>query len=430
LNSEGIKKALIISVSDYQDETLENLKSCKNDGDEMFKVLTDLGYEIPSERKLVGKVNSQDMKEAIIQFYRDGSVKPQDTLLFYFSGHGLLDGYGGRFFANTQTGTSIPEEYGLPFNFLTEQMQKTDSDKTVAILDCCFSGGAALDVVNKFSGSKGEEESEKLGREALEKQFAKSQGTCVLASSLSNHLSYMLPDKPFSAFTYFVLEGLKGHKDAVDSEGCVTPTLLSQFIFSKLSQIKGITQKPIRNISVAGKIILAQHPKPKIKTESSLNLGKEKTPIKDNSVIKSYILKKRKPLSITIITALLGIVIISGLIYQSGSLEIYVCSVFNSKHNILFEEDLLTMSCELKNKQYKSQPVFVRVAIMDENEPTRYSDKEDYIVDPRDEMTVDGSWNAAKVGKSQVRIEVYEDKEMNNFLGSGKIITLDINPKE
>jgi len=133
LNSEGIKKALIISVSDYQDETLENLESCKNDGEEMFKVLTNLGYEIPSERKLVGKVNYQDMKEAIIQFFRHGSVKPQDTLLFYFSGHGLLDGYGGRFFANTQTGTSIPEEYGLPFNFLTEQMQKTNSDKTVAI---------------------------------------------------------------------------------------------------------------------------------------------------------------------------------------------------------------------------------------------------------------------------------------------------------
>jgi len=315
-SSDGMKKALIISVSDYQDETLENLKSCKNDGDEMFKVLTQLGYEIPSERKLVGKVNSRDMKQAIIKFYRDDSIKPQDTLLFYFSGHGLLDGYGGRFFANTQTGTSIPEEYGIPFRFLTEQVRKTNSDKTVAILDCCFSGGAAMDVVNKFSGSKGEEESEKLGREALENHFAQSQGTCVLASSLSNRLSYMLPDKPFSAFTYFVLEGLKGHQDAIDNEGCVTPTLLSQFIFSKLQQIKGINQKPIRNISVAGKIILAQHPKPQAKKiDALLEVDKEKLLKANVSDRKLKLSRKRKILPITIIAAILGTVIISGLVY-------------------------------------------------------------------------------------------------------------------
>lgn len=420
-SSDGIKKALIISVSDYQDESLENLKSCKNDGDEMFKVLTKLGYEIPSERKLVGKVNSQNMKEAIIQFYRDDSVNPQDTLLFYFSGHGLLDGYGGRFFANTQTGTTIPEEYGIPFNFLTEQMQKTDSDKTVAILDCCFSGSAALDVVNKFSGSKGEEESEKLGREALENQFAQSQGTCVLASSLSNRLSYMLPDKPFSAFTYYVLEGLKGHKDAVDNEGCVTPTLLSQFIFSKLSKIKGINQKPIRNISVAGKIILAQHPKPKpeIKAESPSNFGKENVPKEDGSGQRSNILRKRKIIPITIIAAVLGIAIISGLVYPqdpvppSGPLSLENCKIADSDGHWIVSLKIhqkVWISCDLFNEKVEYQKFNFRLQTIDkENGKGEYLRWIDDVVPPGKTFNAKISWSPSRVGTFEIMVAVGED---------------------
>jgi len=427
LNSEGIKKALIISVSDYQDETLENLESCKNDGEEMFKVLTNLGYEIPSERKLVGKVNYQDMKEAIIQFFRHGSVKPQDTLLFYFSGHGLLDGYGGRFFANTQTGTSIPEEYGLPFNFLTEQMQKTNSDKTVAILDCCFSGGAALDVVNKFSGVKGEEESEKLGREALEKQFAQSQGTCVLASSLSNRLSYMLPDKPFSAFTYYVLEGLKGHEDAIDNEGCVTPTLLSQFIFSKLSQIKGITQKPIRNISVAGKIILAQHSKPKIKTGSSLNLGKEKIPIKNEYTTKSNILKNRKTLSITIIVALVGITLISSLIYQQNfvtsgsSFIVSECGPQDYDGQTLSSlkvNQMVPIYCDLAHDQPIDQKFRIDMKIINEKNEVVLSDESWPIIQPGKPYTIGQSWEPSTTGKFNI---IWSVGELPNDLNNSEI---------
>ena len=49
--NQGRKKALIISVSDYNDNKLQSLDFCKNDGEQMYQVLMGLEYDIPDNRK-------------------------------------------------------------------------------------------------------------------------------------------------------------------------------------------------------------------------------------------------------------------------------------------------------------------------------------------------------------------------------------------
>jgi len=295
----------VIAISDYQDENLEDLDFCKNDGKEMSNTLKNIGYEITEDRYLVGEINYEKMKKSLIKFFQDDNVGPQDILLVYFSGHGVLDGYGGRFFATSQTNTKYPEEYSVSFDFLTEQMKKSSSEKKVAILDCCFSGDTFSSTTGKSAGgAKGEKQAEELGREALSRQFEGSQGNCVLASSLSNRRSYQLPDKPFSAFTYFAIEGLKKNKDSIDGDCCVTPETLSQYIFSKLRQIKGLNQKPVRNISVAGKIILAEYPE--LRTSLQKKAALEKT-----VEVKKLKSKQRNQVAIIITAAVLGILGVS-----------------------------------------------------------------------------------------------------------------------
>lgn len=253
------KRALIVCVSKYADRNLENLDFCENDGEEMYKVLTKLGYEIPQKRKLVGTIDDSTIKQSLVEFFRDESVNTTDTLLFYFSGHGTLDGYQGRFFATSNIDTKFPEVLGIPFNLLTQQMKRSPARKTIAILDCCFSGGAEVSVVGK-SGMEAEEEAEKLGREALNKVFSETKGTCILASSLSNRRSFNMPGKNMSAFSYFVVEGLKENKETVDENGFVTPDKLDEFVYSKLKSLDGPTQEPVRNISISGKMVLAHYP--------------------------------------------------------------------------------------------------------------------------------------------------------------------------
>ena len=40
-----------------------------------------------------------------------------------------------------------------------------------------------------------------------------------------------------SLFTYYLLEGLSGNKQAVDNNGCVTPDLLGKFIYDKIMSL-------------------------------------------------------------------------------------------------------------------------------------------------------------------------------------------------
>ncbi|MDH3610598.1 MAG: caspase family protein [Nitrosopumilus sp.] len=259
MESDGKRKALIISISDYNDESLPNLDFCKNDGEEMYQTLTKLGYEILENQKIVGKSDHKTIQDTIISFFRKEANR-DDTLLFYFSGHGVLDGYGGRFFSTTEIDTSIPEQDGVRFELLNEQMARSIAEKKIAILDCCFSGGAVPDILGK-SGDDMEKEAEDLGSESLHKVFNKSQGSCILASSLSNKRSFSLEDESASAFTHFIIDGLKGTKNSVDENGFVTPEKLSTYVYSEMQKIPGLAnQKPVRNLSISGTLILAEHP--------------------------------------------------------------------------------------------------------------------------------------------------------------------------
>lgn len=70
----GSKKALVIAVSNY--DLLQPLTFCLNDGNEMYMILKNLGYEILESHKLIGRVKWDDLRHAIIDFFRNRNVKP------------------------------------------------------------------------------------------------------------------------------------------------------------------------------------------------------------------------------------------------------------------------------------------------------------------------------------------------------------------
>lgn len=64
-NKPQSRKALIIAVSDYGKESdLSPLLACMNDGTSMYNLLKNQ-YTIPKKWKLVGRVNGQQIREAI-----------------------------------------------------------------------------------------------------------------------------------------------------------------------------------------------------------------------------------------------------------------------------------------------------------------------------------------------------------------------------
>jgi Caspase domain len=260
VNKLGRKnRALIISVSNYDNR--HPLDFCKNDGDEMFNILNNLGYEILDNNKLIGTVRWEAMSDAIIDFFSDPKIKPQDTLLFYYSGHGVPDIDGDVYLATSEINPDVPNRRGFSFNELTKMIQRSISTRIIAILDCCYSGSA------KLSKGNGDEDATKLAVATIDnrsKLLKQGEGKCILAASQAYQEAYELAEQDHSVFTYYLLQGLKGDKGALDINCYVTVDSLSKFVYDTMMSLppgKRPKQKPIRKVEASGDIILAYYPK-------------------------------------------------------------------------------------------------------------------------------------------------------------------------
>jgi hypothetical protein len=83
----------------------------------MYRLLQALEYEILDYNKLIGEVEWEILRERMMNFFhKTGST---DTLLFYFSGHGVPDQYGDTYLATSDIDPDNPMYKGVPFGELT-----------------------------------------------------------------------------------------------------------------------------------------------------------------------------------------------------------------------------------------------------------------------------------------------------------------------
>jgi uncharacterized protein YjbI with pentapeptide repeats len=266
------RKAQIIGISKYDhDSKFPNLDFCENDANAVYSILNAQGYNIPSNSMLVGRVEWAKMRDEIIKFFTDRTLKQDDTLFFYFSGHGYLDRNTGRTYLSTsEMHPERPESRGIPFDELTTYLNLSNSERIMAVLDFCYSG--ALEVHSRGKGAEEEYMKAEKGEEiaslantnmarTVERLIKSGQGKCVLASSLEEQRSFGMEDQPYSLFTYFLIQGLKGaNGESVDINGYVTPELLGNYVNEKILELGTIRQKPIRKIDAVVQIILAYYP--------------------------------------------------------------------------------------------------------------------------------------------------------------------------
>jgi tetratricopeptide (TPR) repeat protein len=247
-------KALIIGISHYDD--LRPLEFCKNDAEELYEVLIEQGYEILDKNNLVGQINHDTVRNTIYDFFFDKNIKSKDTLLFYFSGHGVPDGYTRHYLAPSNYDRNNPGRNGYTFEDLDYCIENSKSTRILAILDCCFSGAAGLEGLK---GDNDESAANKV-REALDRKMkAASEGRCILASSLSEQESVINRKLQHSLFTYHLLDGLRGKKGFVDRDGYVTADLLGKYVFERMVDEPGV-QKPIKKSKASGDILVAHYP--------------------------------------------------------------------------------------------------------------------------------------------------------------------------
>jgi formylglycine-generating enzyme required for sulfatase activity len=129
--------ALLIGNSTFRHEELARLSAPANDVRELAALLENPAIgEFRTELKLdVGLV---DARKAIKRLFEDRH--PDDLVLFYYSGHGLLDARGRFYLAMTETDPADPDAGSIDETWLRGVFDESRSRRQVAILDCCHSG--------------------------------------------------------------------------------------------------------------------------------------------------------------------------------------------------------------------------------------------------------------------------------------------------
>jgi len=259
------KLALIIGIDTYQKD-LDPLPSCKKDAEDVFNLLKKIGYEIFSGSPIIGSEIIEDttgfikINDSITKFFKEGNKS--QTLIFYFSGHGIND-KGENYLATPYVDPENPDPMrAISYYRLTKLMEQSQSLRIVGIIDSCFSGGLEIPPHEKIKSSQ---KRTKAAVDAIDRTFDNMPQTKNYTLLLSSHAyeHSRAKENDNSYYTKYLLEGLEGIKcvvdkdgniigstGSIDQEGYVTPQSLHYYILSKVMkdqnpQLKIVCSYPI-----------------------------------------------------------------------------------------------------------------------------------------------------------------------------------------
>jgi uncharacterized caspase-like protein len=261
-NTEGAAKwAILIGVNHYQDPNIQSLNFSAADARALAAVLTDPNIGgFPSNHVLLLTDDAGDSslfptRRNIMDRVSEFLALPgtDDTLLFFYSGHGAQPGNNSYILpmdARVETEGGKPSEATLALtsisvSYLLEQLQACRANKKVLILDSCHSGAA------KVSG-------EYMGNALSSTLASGGAGLVSLSSCTLAEQSYEYKEEGHGAFTYFLVEGLKGAGDR-DGDGEVVVSEANRYVHDKTyawANSRRVSQTPIFYGFQAGDIVL------------------------------------------------------------------------------------------------------------------------------------------------------------------------------
>ncbi|MBW2681606.1 MAG: caspase family protein [Deltaproteobacteria bacterium] len=133
----GAYKALVIGINDYQDPKIPDLKSTVNDAKAMANLLSrKYGFSVDL------MLNGQATRAKVIQKLRKLALdsRPDDSILFYYAGHGDIDRVlnDGWWIPVDATGGD-PSTY-LDNTIVQKVLRSMKSKHILLISDSCYSG--------------------------------------------------------------------------------------------------------------------------------------------------------------------------------------------------------------------------------------------------------------------------------------------------
>ncbi len=248
------KTALIIGNSTYQDPALAQLKAPDADVRGLSELLSH--PDVGQFDEVVPLVNASEAKTrlAIATFF--ARAKPDDMLLLYFSGHGVLDDKGRLYLAAHDTQRDLPQATAISAAFVTDAMDSSSSRRQVLILDCCHSGAFAR-------GARGAGEAKAITAATFE---GAGYGRAVLTATDATQYAWegeaVMGSAENSVFTHCVIEGLRTGAADTNQDGEITLEELYTYVYGEV--VKRTPKQTPRKWSYnqEGEFVIARNPHP------------------------------------------------------------------------------------------------------------------------------------------------------------------------
>ncbi|WP_447002452.1 effector-associated constant component EACC1 [Saccharothrix isguenensis] len=131
---------VLIGVDTYYDQELPSLRAVYNNVEQLHDVLTDENiWGVKTGR--IRKVHNPRTPTELVQPIREMSELATDTLIVYYSGHGLKDLLENELYLALPNSVPGQPESAVRYKAIKQAItQSRQARRVVVILDCCYSG--------------------------------------------------------------------------------------------------------------------------------------------------------------------------------------------------------------------------------------------------------------------------------------------------
>ncbi|MBL7824462.1 MAG: caspase family protein [Saprospiraceae bacterium] len=245
--TKGKIYALVIGISEYKDDDFTDLKFAHRDAELFAEYLySPAGGSVPkSQVKLLVNEQATVSNIYLAKRWLETEAKKNDLVYFYFAGHGDVEGsiykLGYLLAYDTPFGNYLNNAIRIEdFNIMANTLSVEKNANVILITDACRSG--------KLAGS------DNRGKTLIGEQLNKVEKNEIRMASCEadqDSEENEVWGNGRGAFSYFLLNGLKGLADDGEKDGVITLQELSAYLAKKVpDEVSKITQKDQNPVSL------------------------------------------------------------------------------------------------------------------------------------------------------------------------------------
>ena len=249
------RHALLIGVSEFADERLARLNAPSNDVLALRGILQDSSRGNFDSVELSLNEDFLAVRDHLSSFFHDRA--PDDVLLLYYSGHGILSRGNRLFLATSGSNLDTPRTRSVSAQEVRDFIEDSRAQRQIVVLDCCHSGAfaehakaaAPAPAVTPNTFSSGD------------------AGLYVLTAADTLQFAWDGPElrtgneaaAGFSQFTSWLVEGLEKGEAAPDDEQ-ITMDALYRYL-SRRARAEGSAASPQRFVQGGvGDLVISANP--------------------------------------------------------------------------------------------------------------------------------------------------------------------------